>query len=319
MLREEAGISLGNVELNDEELMVLLKDPVKRDLNFKLTCFKWNPSLETCAFGSANGSLYLLNRIKVQSFKTHSSLILNLSWNEDGKYLATASQDCTVKIHTFVRNEIRTICTFVHGDLLSHLEFCKNRLMTACKDGKIYMWDVESEKVLKSFDHSEWVRSFDVSLEFNALVSGSGHVIFNATNFKFVYLWNLRNETFDKFIGHNHIVESVVFTNFEKDLSCFASGGRDKNVLLWRSDSKSPIKSFELNGWVKALRLSSNSLFSLSDDGKVILWDLENKVDIKTFSNDQVGFRIFYFDVSADRKLSFGSSGGQFLCDITVQ
>ena len=72
------------------------------------------------------------------------------------------------------------------------------------------------------------------------------------------------------------------------------------------------MKSFESYGWLKELRWCSNLLFSLSDDGKVNVWDLEIG-RVKTFSEDQIGFKIFYFDVSSiGFQASFGSSSGEF-------
>ena len=172
-LVEEAGLFK---ELKVENSEILLKE-FKKDLNLRLNCFKWNPSLSICAIGSHNGLLYLLsNNDLIQSFKLHSGLISNLEWDLTGKLLATASKDCKVKIHEILKNKISTLYTLNHSDYVSDLVFSKNTLITACKDCKIYIWDYKNQEILRTFNHSDWVRSLDFSDEFSLLLSGSGHV-----------------------------------------------------------------------------------------------------------------------------------------------
>lgn len=175
--------------------MILLREPlkpisIKRNLNLKLTCFKWHPLLDVCAFGSQNGSLYLLQQNDMKTITTQSSFILNLKWSEDGKYLATSSKDCTVKLYTFIGKELRQIISLVHEDHVSDLVFSNQKLITACKNGQIYIWDFE--KVEKTFNHSSWVRSLDVSEEFHVLLSGSGHVFYSINKRMYIYgTWSM--------------------------------------------------------------------------------------------------------------------------------
>ena len=171
ILKQEAGLVLMNADDKVE----------KRKLNLKISCFKWNSVLNICGFAQ-NGSIYLLNQdelIKVSGL--HGDLILDLVWNENGTLLATCSKDCTVKIHSCVFGQgtsvkLVTNYTLVHQDYVSDLVFIENTLITASKDRKIYFWDFVNQKILRSLEHDDWVRCFDVSNEFNTLISGSGHV-----------------------------------------------------------------------------------------------------------------------------------------------
>ncbi|ROT40806.1 sulfur controller 2 [Sodiomyces alkalinus F11] len=158
-----------------------------------------------------------------------------------------------------------------HENGVTCLQFDDQILVTGSYDAKIKIWDINTGKEIRTLTgHTMGIRT----LKFvdNKLFSGS----LDST----VKVWNWQTgECISTLRGHSEGVVSVDF-----DGKWLASGSIDKTIKVFNFDSK---ETFCLRGhddWVNHVRLDPESqvIFSVSDDCTIKMWDLENKVCIRT-------------------------------------
>ncbi|TDZ34810.1 putative E3 ubiquitin ligase complex SCF subunit scon-2 [Colletotrichum spinosum] len=159
-----------------------------------------------------------------------------------------------------------------HDNGVTCLQFDDDILATGSYDAKIKIWNIETGEEIRTLTgHTMGIRT----LKFvgNKLFSGSlDHTI---------KVWNWQTgDCISTLRGHTEGVISVDF-----DGKFLASGSIDKSVKIFNLESK---ETFCLRGhedWVNHVRLDpgSQTVFSASDDCTVRLWDLRNKMCIKTF------------------------------------
>ncbi|KAI0462942.1 hypothetical protein LJB42_003746 [Komagataella kurtzmanii] len=141
------------------------------------TCAKFNPEGSLIAVSFANGTIQVLDQDghRVKELKGHTLGVSDLSWSDDGRYLASASDDTTVKIWSI--ESFKCVKTLVgHTYHVNCVKFNHkgNLLISGSSDEAIRVWDINNSKCLKTLcAHSDPISAVDLSWDGTIIVSAS--------------------------------------------------------------------------------------------------------------------------------------------------
>jgi WD40 repeat protein/serine/threonine protein kinase len=197
----------------------------------------------------------------------HNNVVWAVAFSPDGRRLASASEDRTVKV--WERSNGRVLLTLAgHKDLVCGVTFSPDgtRLASASHDGSVRVWDaISGQKVFALQGHTDWVMG--------VAFSPDGHQLASAGHDATVRLWDMTNgREIGRLYGHTRSVSSVAFS---PDGTKLASASGDKTVKIW--DLATGRETMALRGHtgeIKGIAFSPDgrSLASGSHDRTVIVW-----------------------------------------------
>jgi WD40 repeat protein len=217
----------------------------------------------------------------------HTGAVRNIVFSRDGKYLATAGSDHSVKLWDIANGrEVRSLATSAWC-----LAFNPDgtRLAMGNEAGAVQAWDLATgEQKLACVGHTKMVHGITYSPDGSRLASAS----FDQT----VRLWDAQTgkqvAAQDK---HNGLVFCVAFSHDGKRL---ASTCCDQTVKVW--DASTLDELFTLGGHTRpvmsaAFSPADDRLVSASSDGTARVWDLRTTHGALVFAdpNDAVRGAVF--------------------------
>jgi WD40 repeat protein len=257
-----------------------------------------------------------INGTQIKDLQGHTEQVLYLDVSRDGKYIASANKDETVKIWSPKSDE--PLPTLVIPDTtINQLSFSPDSKMVALasEDSTVKLWNIESmlpSKVLQSGG-----RSVSFSPDSKMIVSGDSHgivklwqdgkllwtkahkqriqqvsfspdgkLIASASEDGTVKLWNPQLTLIHTLEGHSKEVLSV---SFSPDSKTIVSASADTTVKLWNVLDGRLIKTISAHKKaVKSVSFSpdGNMIASGSSDTTVKLWNVLDGRLIKTFPDD---------------------------------
>lgn len=211
------------------------------------------------------------------TLKGHSSDVNSVAFSPDGQFLATGSDDKTIKIWNLkTRQKIHTLNR--HSGWIWAVAIAPDgkTLASAGADKTIKLWNVATGELIRNFQgHSQGVASIAFSPDGKTLVSGSLD--------KTIKLWNLETaQEIRTLQGHANAVANVAFSPDGKTL---ASGSWDKTIKLWNLATNQEIRTLKGHSDIVisvAFSPDGTRLASGSKDKTIRLWNLATGETIHT-------------------------------------
>ena len=166
--------------------------------------------------------------VKEHRLEGHSASVNSVAFSPDGKTLASASRDGTIKVWNLQSQ--KSIATLAdHSQWVNSVAFSPDgkTLASASYDNTIKVWNLQSQKPIATLaGHSNSVNSVAFSPDGLTLASASGD--------KTIKLWNLQTQKpIATLAGHS---EEVISVAFSPDGLTLVSASGDDTIILWNFD-----------------------------------------------------------------------------------
>jgi tricorn protease-like protein len=239
-----------------------------------------------------------------QTFSEHLGGVGSIAISSDGLYLASGSNDGTIKLGSLSAGQFLSTLAKLSGGVMSVAISRDGQLLASGSDEKeIHVWYLPRQQLLPTLTgHTASVTSVAISPNGKTLASGSED--------KTVHLWSLdTGRSLHRFVRHSRVVLSVVFSPNGQML---ASGSADKTINIWDLQNGECLYTLkEHSKEVLSIAISPNgkTLASGSEDKTIKLWDLDTGKVIRTLKGHSKG--VFSVAISPDGLiLASGSEDG---------
>jgi hypothetical protein len=245
---------------------------------------RFSPKGDILAIGggqpSAKGELQLYQTSDWKPLTTlrgHDDVVFSLAFDSDGKRLASASFDHSVRVWD-VAKQASLKEYHHHSDFVYAVAFSPNgkQIASASKDRTVALIDLETGKSAFTFSGMEQ----DVmALAFHP----DGKSVISSGFESQIYWWNpLTDEQVKKTPGHGIAVHELAFS---KDGKRIVSAGADRTVRTWDGTAGTALKTMAVGSVAYSVAISPNAklVASGSFDGLVRLWDEASGRHLATF------------------------------------
>ena len=247
--------------------------------------------------GSFNNPLSIYNQ------KTFSFLIRNveditaIDISNKFEIIATSSHDHSIRIWDFEGN-VKDSIIFDNGGVRDlKIINGKYKLLAACKNSIVYLWDLESKKYRSFRGHNKMVDVLDVSEKLHIFISGSR----DST----IIIWDYESEKplIRKLKHHKGLITDI---EISPDSKRFISSSKDGSIILWDIDGNLIKKYIGHSDKVQNICwLSDNSFVSSSRDNTCCIWNTNGDIIDLFKDNSSHVSEIIYNDLENKLYLFF--------------
>lgn len=231
------GISTGDLNILDVSTNKIYFNTKISDS--RIASIDYNGTLLT--LGCKNGQIVNVDlrsntQIKLPS---HHGEVCGLKWSNNGTFLATGSNDNTIKIFLSTHLNPRHVFT-EHKSAVKAMSWCPWRsgiLATGggTKDKSIKVWDVESGIKMKDVETSSQVCTLNYVEKYKELISSHGY------SENDIVIW--KGNGMKKMCSFGKHESRVLHVAVNKDGSCICSVSADENLKFWKIYESGDVKS----------------------------------------------------------------------------
>lgn len=216
---------------------------------------------------------YLNARIDLSlaTLSGHGDYITDVACSPNGKIIASASWDDTIKIWDIQNGNIINTLTEHTGNVNS-VDFSPDgtKLVSASSDNTIKIWEVNTGSVICTLkDHKDQVWDAHFNHDASRLISSA--------NDNTVKLWDVQKQSVIlTFYGHDKPVWSVAYS---PDESLIASASLDNTIIIWDAKTGRKITTLkDHKDGVVAITFTNDSskIISASWDETIKIWDTKS-------------------------------------------